>query len=235
MTVEEFLATKTFSGEILFAKVWGSHSHNTDLSTSDTDFLVVYVSPTDKILSLNPPPETVDGKGPDFQAHELKKFCSLLMKGNPAIVECLFTDRMHTYSPEWISLKENSDKFLTKRCVQQYIGYARGQLHRLKAKTYLHTTGGKYNTKWAYHMIRLLYDATRIVEGGEPLVWKEFGSDERDLLMSIRNGEVAQEVVEDISNRIVKKLDEKLLTSTLPEDGDIDWLNEWMLNIRRTK
>lgn len=235
MLLQDFLLTHSFPGELLFAKVWGSHSHNTDLQTSDTDFLVVYVAPTKKILSLNPPAETVDGKGPDFQAHELKKFCSLLMKGNPAIVECLFTDRMHTYSNDWLQMRENRKRFLTKRCIQQYIGYARGQLHRLKAKTYLHTTGGKYNTKWAYHMIRLLHDATRIVEGGEPLVWKMSGTAERDLLMNIRLGNVSQEDVEKMSNQMVKDIDEQLLTSTLPEDGDIDWLNEWMLHIRSTK
>lgn len=235
MTVEEFLSTHTFPGDILFAKVWGSHSHNTHLETSDTDFLIVYNSPTDKILSLNPPPETIDGKGPDFQAHELKKFCSLLVKGNPAIVECLFTDKMYKFTPEWVSLVDDKKKVLTKRCVQQYLGYAKGQLQRMKNGTSVHTKGGRVTEKWCYHIVRLLYDAIRIVDGNEPLVWKSFGSDERNLLMDIREGIVGQDQVEKIANRMVSEIDIALLTSTIPEEVDTEWLNEWMLNIRRAK
>lgn len=235
MTIDDFLSTHTFPGQVLFAKVWGSHSHNTHLETSDTDFLVVYVAPTDKILSLNPPPETMDGKGPDFQAHELKKFCSLLLKGNPAIVECLFTEKLFKFTPEWTKLIDDRKKVLTKRCIQQYIGYANGQLQRMKNGASVHTKGGRPTEKWKYHIIRLLFDATRIVTGNEPLVWKPHNSDERNYLMNIRNGVYSDEEVVGRANQMIKDIDAALVFSKIPDEVDSEWLNNWMLNIRGVK
>ncbi len=36
-----------------------------------------------------------------------------------------------------------------------------------------HNTGGAYDTKWTYPLLRLLGDAARIARGAEPPVWKE--------------------------------------------------------------
>jgi predicted nucleotidyltransferase len=89
--LHELIASRDWPGNIIYAKIWGSHSHNTQLPTSDVDYLLVYAAPRDAILGLFKRPDTVDGTKPDFQAHEVGKFCELLIKGNPAIVEMLFT------------------------------------------------------------------------------------------------------------------------------------------------
>lgn len=209
---------------LLYAKVWGSHSHATNLPTSDVDYLAVYQMPTREIVSLRPGPGTVDGKDPDFQAHELGKFCSLLMKGNPGIVECLFTEHMQSTTPVWNLLREKRDLFINRRTLEQYLGYGRGQLQRLKAGTRIHAKGGEYNTKWAYHMIRMALDAKRIAYGEPPLVMKD--GDELKLLMDIRAGryepdEVAK-MFEDIDQHI------KSLHIRIKDDVDPHLLDEWL-------
>src|SRR5690606_12561655 len=77
--LNKFLATREFPGKLLFAKVWGSRSHNTDKPDSDWDFSGVYVAPTKDFLGLTPPPETTQNKEgqekPDYSFHEVGKFC----------------------------------------------------------------------------------------------------------------------------------------------------------------
>jgi hypothetical protein len=181
------------------------------------------------MLGLVQPPETIDGAKPDFQAHEVGKFCQLLIKGNPGIVEMLFTEHMQVETAHWSVLRANGEQFLTKHTVEQYLGYAKGQLTNMKRGGRLHTKGGSYNEKWAYHMIRILSDAERIVEGAEPLVWKD-GS-ERDRLMAVRHGEWTAERVEEEAASVLDRIESKKPWN-LPDEPPLGLLNEWLLAAR---
>lgn len=232
--LQAFIAEKAplLPGVLIFAKIWGSHSHNTALPTSDVDYLMVYACKPKQLLSLSPPTDTVDGKKPDFQAHEVAKFCSLLLKGNPGLIECLFTERFQHYGSAWEELRKERRRFLSWRTVKQYVGYAQGQLHKLRAGTSLHTAGGKFSEKWAYHLVRLLFDAERIAKGEDPLIWKEDGSEERSLLMSIREELIPQADIENLAAQAMKRIDALESSSGIPKEGDKEFLNEWLLDIR---
>ena len=217
-------------GQIIFAKIWGSFSHNTAMATSDTDYLGVYLAPTNSILGLKEITETVVHEKPDVQLHEIGKFCRLLIKGNPGIIEALFTTRLYGYLSMWTDLMAMKGDFLTANVVEQYLGYCAGQLKKLIKGTYLHTKGGDYNTKWAYHLIRLALDAQRISKGEEPVVWKE--GTERELLMDIRNGKVAQEEVVKMAQDIIGEIDGRK-PWPIPESPNIEMLNDWLVKIRK--
>ena len=223
-------------GRVLFWKTWGSRSHNTELPSSDWDYLGVYLAPTKAVLSLHPPPETIDNseaQKPDYQIHEAGKFCKLLLKGNPGIIEMLFTERMCYESPEWLELKAKRNGYLTRTSVRQYLGYAEGQLKKLFAHSGdggLHTKGGKYSEKWAYHLVRLLQDARRIAQGGEPIVWKEDG-EERRLLMRIRTGEMPQGQVEAHARALLAEID-GMKPWKIPEEASEMFLEDWLLRLR---
>ena len=218
-------------GRLLFSKLWGSHSHNTALPTSDKDYMMIYVADTAKILSLRPPPDTVTRKNPDVEAHEVGKFCRLLLKGNPSTLETLFTDKLCLEAGlEWVPLKAERRRFLSCRVIQQYVGYGLGQLKRYDSGTRLHTKGGKVGEKWCYHMIRVLVDAARIALGGEPVVFKE--GEERDLLMRIRTGEMRLEATVELARSLIADVD-AAKPWPWPDEGDEEWLNEWLLGIRR--
>lgn len=218
-------------GKMIFGKLWGSRSHNTHLEDSDYDYQAVYVCQTDKILSMRPPQETFDREKPDIQAHEIMKFCQLLMKGNPGIVEMLFTEKSTYETAEWQDIKKERRRFLSEACVEQYLGYAEGQLQRLTKGAYLHTSGGKPNEKWSYHLVRLLWDAQRIAAGGEPLVWKENG--EQEELMKIRRGEWSLQRIEDEARSLIGMIEASLAVHKLPKTGDEEFLNEWLIGIRK--
>lgn len=227
------LSDMKLPGPVIYAKVWGSRSHNTHKPDSDTDYLAVYSSHPDDLLGIDDPKETVDREKPDVQAHEAKKFCKLLLKGNPGILEMLWTEKMEYVSAPWLALKKHRDRFLSCEAVKQYLGYAEGQLKKLAhhgGKGGLHTKGGDYNEKWAYHIVRLLTDARRIAKGEGPLVWKDEGV-ERALLMDIRANKFSREAVESLARSLMIQIEE-CKPWPLPEVGDKDFLNRWLLAVR---
>ena len=226
--LDEFIEQVKVPGKLIFAKVWGSYSHNTQLPHSDLDFMGVYIVPLRQVLSLKGFQDTVNHDKPDYQLHEITKFLSLLAKGNPGVTECLFTEKMVFETDVWLELKQMRNMFLNQNTVNQYVGYARGQLSRLKNGTYLHTTSGKVNEKWMYHLSRLLIDAERICDGGEPIVWKE--GKEREFLMRIRNDLISIEEIKAFAEEKLSITQNKI--NKLPEKANTDLLDEWLFKLR---
>ncbi len=216
-------------GWILFSKVWGSWSHDTQLPGSDTDYTGVYVAYSKDFLGLHPAPDTLTGVKPDYQIHEVKKFCDLLLKGNPGIIEMLFTDRFMWSDPKWRPLWEARKKFLCMNVVKQYLGYSVAQLQRLRHGKSVHSKGGAPGEKWCYHMVRVAWDAERIAQGGEPKVWKE--GDEKAKLMAIRTGEWSIELAVKEAEETIARID-GAKPWAIPEKCDEKFLEDWLLWIR---
>ncbi len=217
-------------GKIIFAKIAGSHSHNCFVPESDLDALGVYVAETDKILGLDIIKETINGSTNDFTAHEVGKLCALLLKGNPGVIEMLFTERMCYSTAPWEELRAERKRFLSRRVIGQYLGYMNAQMIRLEKDQRLHTSGGVYGTKWAYHFLRLGAEAVKIARGEEPTVWLE--GPERELLMDVRAGKYSEAQVLAMAKKIIKEV-ESHKPWDLPDEGDRVWLNDWLLRIRK--
>lgn len=229
--LEEFLAKKEFPGKLIFAKLWGSRSHNTQKPESDWDYSGVYVVPTRQVLGLDTPDESIQNKEeqkPDYAFYEIGKFARLLLVGNPGILEMLFTDKHYIETDDWKELKQNSHRFLSKKAVSQYTGYVEGQLRRLKAGVGLHTKGGTYNEKWAYHAARIILDGQRIAQGQHPVVWKS--GEEKNFLMEIRNDQTDRQKIVDFLE--IKLEQVKNTKNDLPEFGDKEFLDNWLVNLR---
>lgn len=215
-------------GQCLFAKVWGSHSHNTAMPTSDIDYLAVYVADLRQLNGLQPPPETVNKTAPDLEAHEVGKFCQLLLKGNPSMLETLFTET-GLWFPLWDELRVKRMDFLSQQALAAYIGYATAQLARFDAGNRLNAKRGEVGEKWAYHMLRVSLDAHRISLGQAPVVWKD--GEERDLLMAVREGRMSFEEAIKMAKGLITEAKQQA-TWVLPERGDVAWLNSWLLRVR---
>jgi hypothetical protein len=216
-------------GWLLFSKVWGSWSHDTQLPTSDVDYTGVYVAYNKDLLGLHPPADTLTGNKPDYQIHEVKKFCDLLLKGNPGIIEMLFTERMKWSELKWAPLYEARKLFLSANVVRQYLGYSVAQLQRLRHGKSVHSTGGVPGEKWCYHMVRVAWDAERIAEGGEPKVWKD--GEEKDKLMAIRTGAWSTEQAVREAEETIARIDARK-PWPIPERANEKFLNNWLLSIR---
>jgi hypothetical protein len=217
-------------GKLVFAKLWGSWSHNTALPDSDFDFIAVYQAPTVEFLGLTSPKDTVTHDKPDWQAYELGRFAGLLSSGNPGIIECLFTDDFVYQTPEWLALKARRRDFLTDRAVVAYQKYAEGQLARLEKGMAVHAKGGEPNEKWAYHVVRLMQDALRISRGGCPEVVRTGA--ERDFLLGIRTGAVPLLEAIQFARETAEVLRQTRAGWAVAPTLDTDWLNRWVTEVR---
>ena len=223
----------TCPGEVIFSKIAGSHSHNTALPTSDVDVLGVYVAPTYRFLGMHPPADTFTSSDNDITIHEVGKFCSLLLKGNPQVTEMLFTDSLCSMNDEWRCLTAHRKSFLSKRVVKQYLGFINNQVHRYSSDQSVHSKGGEPTEKYLYHICRLSLDAQRIVNGEFPLVWKE--GEERDQLMEIRNGNCKEaDVIKGVSI-LADRIHKALATTSLPDEGDAGFLEKWLMGLRKRR
>ena len=216
-------------GSVLFSKVWGSWSHDTQIPSSDVDYTGVYIANTKEVLGLQPPPDTLTGEKPDYQFHEVKKFCGLLLKGNPGVIEMLYTEKLYWADPRWETIKKERERLLCHTVVKQYLGYSQAQLKRFRSGKPVHATGGIPGEKWCYHMVRVAFDAARIASGEGPKVWKE--GHEKGLLMSIRNGKTPTAEAVKIAEQIMSDIDASKPWA-VPEKADTEFLNDWLLSMR---
>ena len=118
-------------GTVLFIFLRGSHCQGTNTETSDEDYGMFYAADINSLLDLGfkYKDEYKDPKN-DVYCQELGKFCRLLVKANPTVLESLFVDDEFVIyeHPLFTELKKYRNKFLTKDCYGPFIGYAKSQL-----------------------------------------------------------------------------------------------------------
>jgi len=126
--------SKKIEDRLIYEYIRGSHCHGTNTPTSDVDMGGVFVSPTEKLISLNPEADTVEDSRNDCVAYELGKYCRLLLKANPTMLESLFVDdkfivRMH---PSFTLIRDIRDTFVTQDCFNSFTGYAYSQISKAR-------------------------------------------------------------------------------------------------------
>lgn len=68
----------------------------------------------------------------DTVIYDLKKYLSLANKGNPNILELLFSTDYAWLTDAGIKLVKNRHHFLTRKCKNTYVGYAHSQIKRME-------------------------------------------------------------------------------------------------------
>lgn len=113
----------------------GSHSYGTNIETSDIDIRGIFIAPKEYYLGFSRNVEQVSSKEPnDTVYYELKKYMQLAANANPNILENLFCrDKDILFiTKQGELLRANREKFLSKKCMHTYSGYAFAQLKRIK-------------------------------------------------------------------------------------------------------
>lgn len=117
------------NSNLIFKCLSGSRAYGTAIETSDWDYKGVYIQPKNDILGFKYKEQINVGK--DETYYEIKRFIQLLQTANPTVLEMLYTEPMHT-SSAWNILQENKHKFLTKKCLLSFGGYAVAQLKKAR-------------------------------------------------------------------------------------------------------
>lgn len=206
-------------------------------SIDDKDVMAVCVPDPDHYLGLKDyahrgTKEIKRGEW-DIVIYELRKFVSLLAKGNPNVLSLLWL------SPQFYLVQtdpghmliENRDLFVGRHVYHSFVGYAHGQLHRMTHMAFEGYMGEKrkqlverhgYDSKNAAHLIRLLRMGIEFLRDGRLYVERLVDNNE---LLEIKRGEWSLAQVKAEADRLFKVAEEAYLSSQLPMQADRERAN----------
>ncbi|GAA2107812.1 nucleotidyltransferase domain-containing protein [Streptomyces synnematoformans] len=144
---------------VLLSGIVGSTAYGLAHAGSDVDRLGVYAEPTERILGLRPPGESLVTTKPDVTMHEAAKFCRLTLRCNPSVTETLWLDGYEVCTPLGEELIGIRSAFLSAARVRNaYLGYATSQFKKLRDRGdgTFSADLRKRTEKHARHLVRLI-------------------------------------------------------------------------------
>jgi len=118
--------------KIIFKGIIGSQAYGTNIPTSDIDYKGIYSQSIADLISFNYKEQYEVGK--DECYYEVRRFIQLLGTANPTVLEMLYLpqDCIVEKSYEFDILYANRHKFLTKKCLNSFGGYAVAQIKKAR-------------------------------------------------------------------------------------------------------
>jgi len=227
--------------QVILQGVMGSRSVGTDTADSDYDFMSVVLGHEDVYLGMDwwgqqgtKEVHTIaeDGKDSEHIYYEIVKFLRLCQNFNPNVVPLLWL-RPEDYlvcTPIGQELLANRDMFNSKKSFHAFAGYAYGQLKkmgldgaatgRMGAKRKALRDKYGYDTKYAYHTIRLAHMLHEFLDSnGTVLNVYRKGLDD-EYLISIRNGAFTHSEIMQKATSLLESAKDKVEASSLPDEPD---------------
>lgn len=216
----------------------GTYVPSTDPnSIDDRDLMVIYAADIDFYLGLRSKiKENYEGINGcwDVCMYEYRKFVNLLIKQNPNVVGMLWLEEEdYLYkTPAFQTLIDNKLLFRSKQAYHSFVGYAKGQLSRIKGTAGQGYLGSKrkelvakygYDIKDAGHVIRLLHMAQEFMETGMLNVKRRW---DRLQLIDIKTGKWPFDAVIEHIEKCFIDCDKAAAKTFLPERVDLDPVNE---------
>lgn len=213
---------------VIFRCITGSRAYGLDEAESDTDRRGFYLPPAELHWSLYGVPEQLEHDERQECYWEVQKFIMLALKGNPNILECLYTPLIEMATPIASELIAMRSIFLCRLIYQTYNGYVMSQFKKLNHHINNH---GTIKWKHAMHLIRLLIAGTTALrEQYIPVRVEEY----REQLLAIRRGELTWEAVNEWRLELHKAFDAAYEKTNLPERPDYEVANAFLVRARRS-
>ncbi|WNI14910.1 nucleotidyltransferase domain-containing protein [Actinacidiphila sp. ITFR-21] len=211
----------------VYACVMGSRAFGLATDASDTDRRGVYVAPTPLFWRFEKPPTHVSGPLDEQFSWEVERFCSLALRANPGLLECLHSPLVEHADPTGRELLDLRGAFLSRRADAAFRGYAAQQLARLEADL---RHRGEPRWKHAVHLLRLMISCRDLLRTGRLDI--DVG-EHRDRLLAVRRGEFSWEEVRAWSRALHEECDTALARSPLPAEPDHARVEDFLLRVRR--
>lgn len=228
----------------------GSRGYGLHTDASDYDWRGVCVEPFSSVVGFNGfEQQETKGDNSETTIYSLRKFLKLALKGNPTILEVLFTKGQ----ADWrgIALQKLTPSIVSKQAGKAYLGYMQAQKRKLergwvesdfnpemlvqlepvtgRRKESLEKFG--YDTKFAMHALRLGFQGLELLRTGKLVLPIEQGIS--TTLRGIRAGHSTKEqILLDLTN-IEAELKGLLDSSPLPTQPDHKLVEAWMLETYR--
>ena len=218
--------------KILGKFVVGSRLHNLYNENSDYDYRGVHISPLKDILSpfkKNKNTVWIEGNE-DNTSFELADFCKMATKGNPAILEILFSNQVKETTEAMDYLRSNSKKFLDSKSIFEAAkGYASNQYNKMSM-----FDPDKRTPKFAVAYLRTLWQTTQFLETG--ILPSQVTGEMRDFLFKVKYYDYKKfsEILPELTNKFTLwqvKLAEAYKKNHDKFTPDIKWIEDTILDI----
>lgn len=209
--------------------VVGSRLHNLHNEDSDYDYRGIFVEDLVNILSPFKKQRNtswVEGVE-DNTSYELLSFCKMACSGNMTVLEVLNSNMI--IEKNWIgdALIANKDKFLSKeRVYKAGLGYGLNQMKKCSIDN-----PNKNTPKAVIAYIRVLRQTAELLETG--IFNPVYNYPDRDFIMNIKY-DFNDYMIPAISEKIIevrKNLEKSYENSTLREEPDIEWVEDFILDV----
>ncbi|MDX3850623.1 DNA polymerase beta superfamily protein [Streptomyces sp. AK02-01A] len=211
----------------VYSCVMGSRAFGLATRDSDTDIRGVFLAPTSLYWRFEKPPAHVEGPAAEQFSWELERFCSLALRANPNVLECLHSplvERVDDTGRELVALR---DAFLSRQAHRTFVRYAEGQHRKLVADVRRH---GAPRWKHAMHLLRLTASCRDLLRTGRLVI--DVGTD-RESLLAVKHGEVPWSEIERRMDRLVAEAEAAAARSPLPAEPDHARVEDFLIRARR--
>ena len=168
---------------------------------------------------------------PDVAIYSITKFFRLVMNCNPNIIDVLYVPGDCIMFKDVVGdrIRDNREKFLSKKAYHTFRGYAHSQMKQIKTRNPVGKRADLvkkygYDTKFSYHLIRLLFECKQILENHDLDLRVD-----SETYRKIRNGEYTLESLCSYFNDCMEELDEIHEKSTLRYSVDGDFVRNLLL------
>lgn len=195
--IENYSFLDEDSHNIILLGLGGSYAYGTNIEGSDIDIRGIAVNTPQEIL-MGEDFEQICDVTTDTTIYSLKKMCSLLANCNPNCIEILGLDAdQYIYlSDIGRRLIENKDMFLSKRCINSFMGYANQQMYRLQQKSLVAMSESDLNA----HVCKTLHFMKEELKNKYDITNVNFQLDSNGKI--IMNLHVDNYPIEDLSNML---------------------------------
>jgi predicted nucleotidyltransferase len=230
-------------GSIAHGMYDGPHKDSID----DKDTVAICVPPVDYYFGLREfgsrGTQEIKRDEWDIVVYEARKAVRMLAQGNPNIVSLLWLPE-NSYmlvTPAGRLLLDARELFVGQWCYQSFVGYAKGQFHKMTHGSTQGYMGEKrralverygYDCKNASHLIRLLRMACEFLKTGE-LIVDRGGLDATELL-DIKHGKWTLEQVQSEAERLFRRAEDAYDRCTLPARPDRDAISDLCVQVVST-
>lgn len=208
------------AGNIVLFGVVGSQLYGLAHEGSDYDWQGVYMAPCEDFFGLTRPQDSIR-QGPDAVVHEIGRFCQLLLKGNPTVLEMLWHPRYEVLTQPGETLVEERDAFLSHLRVRRaYRGYGHSQLKGMLRRDIT----PERRAKWVRHTFRVLEQGIELLTTGalDPVV------KDRERLFAY--ADLDDDAIETAALDLMSQIDSVL--SDLPAQPDEDHVHNLLVDLR---
>jgi len=172
------------------------------------------------------------GQEYDLSIFSIVKYFGLVMGNNPNMIDSLFVPRRCILYTTQIGEMVRSERrsFLHKGAYHRFKGYAYAQMKKMRSKAPQGKRAERvaehgFDTKYAYHIVRLLDEIEQILADGDIDLTRD-----RERLKAIRAGDWTLDRVEQFFEQKEKALEDAYANSKLPYSADENKIKALLLN-----